>query len=218
MRAAISRLRERPADAGVTIVELLVAMGIFSVVIAVFMGAVVTMSNSTVRSQVVSDTASQLRTVFQRLDKEVRYASDINTPGTVNGRIYVEYLVPASTATGAPLCVQWRYVTATRELQRRTASPGVPSSATGWATMVTDLRNDLSVPGQQPFVVTRAGNHGSIVYLRQTLDVYLDAGLGAAGSGEGGQLDVRLVARNSSTASNTNNGSAVCAASGLDRS
>lgn len=208
----IGKLRERARDErGVTIVELLVSMGIFVMVLVVFLAAVVTMSRTAVRTQATGDSASQLRTVFQRLDKEVRYASAINPPGETAGNFYVEYHLPATVGTGAAQCVQWRYMVSTRELQRRTWTPGVASSVTGWQTMVTDLRNDLSEASQLPFVFHRAGPVGNKVFLRQGLTVRLDAGMGQAGDPGGSQLNVFMVARNSSTASEGNTGTArVC--------
>lgn len=202
----ILRQRLRNEDRGVTIVELIVSMGIFVMVLVVFLAAMVTMSRQAVRTQAVGDSASQLRTVFQRLDKEVRYASAINAPGHSDGDIYVEYLVPESTGAGEELCVQWRYLVAAKELQRRTWTLGDADSASGWQTMVTGLRNDLSDPAQQPFVFHRAGPVGSVIYLRQGLTVRLDAGMGEAGDPAGSQLHVFMVARNSSTASETNAG------------
>lgn len=205
-------------DSGMTLTELIVAMGIFTMVLVVSLAAVVTMSQTTVRAQVTSDTTSQIRTVFQRFDKELRYASEINSPGASSGDYYVEYLVPATVADSDSMCVQWRYETDADELQRRTWEPGVPEGVSGWATMVTGLRNDLSDADQRPFVVHDAGPDGTKVFTRQKLDIYLDAGLGDAGDGRGGQLKVTFVALNSSVASETNSGAdTVCLEGAVQR-
>jgi prepilin-type N-terminal cleavage/methylation domain-containing protein len=207
LRSRLNRLAEdRRDDRGVTLVELLVAMGIFSIVLVVFLAATGVMARSTVRNQVVSDTASQLRTAFQRFDKEVRYAHDINAPGTSNGNIYVEYWVPASATKGENLCVQWRYNKSTKELQRRTWTQGNAASVTQWITMVTRLRNDLSSSSEQPFTFQRAGTVAGKAYLHQRLHIYLDAGLGSIADDGGSQLDVSFVAQNSSPSSVTNSG------------
>jgi len=219
LRRAASGDDRRGDDRGLTVVELVVSMGIFAAVIVVFMSAVASMSTTTVRTQVASDATSALRTVYQRLDKEVRFASEINPPATVGGDYYVEYLVPESTGTGDPLCVQWRVDSSEAELQRRTWTPGDASSVSGWSTMVTDLRNDLSDPDQEPFVRHAAGIDGGVVYLRQSLAVYLDTGLGEERDSEGGQLDVTFVANNTSTSSVTNGstGDTVCLVGGVQR-
>lgn len=202
-----------------TLVELIVAMGILMVLLVISMAAIMSMTRNTVRAQAVTNAADQLRVTFQQLDKEVRYASDINDPGSSSSAIYVEYLVAANAATGDAQCVQWRYVTDSGELQRRTWAPGstTPSS---WSTAVTRLRNDLTKPDQQPFVFVRAGNHDGKVYTSQQLKVFLDTGLGDARDVRGGQLDVTLVALNSSTASTTNGPAgtgSVCTTGGIGR-
>jgi len=212
------RSRLRHEDRGVSVVELIVSMGIFVMVLVVFLAAVVTMSRATSRTQATGDSASQLRTVFQRLDKEVRYASAINPPAQTSGNFYVEYLVPATVATGESLCVQWRFMASDRELQRRTWTPGNAASVSEWQTMVTDLRNDLTETTQLPFVFHRAGPVGSKVFLRQGLTVRLDAGLGQAGDPGGSQLNVFMVARNSSTSSVGNTGTdRVCLVGAVQR-
>ena len=219
LRKRLERMaRRRDDDSGMSIVELITAMGIFTFVLVVFLAATANMARSTGRNQVVSDTSTQLRTVFQRLDKEVRYASDINMPGSAGGDIYLEYWVPANAASGESMCVQWRYDTSENRLQRRTWEQGDPSTVTSWTTMVTRLRNDLTSTAEQPFVVRLAGPSGGKVYLHQRLEVYLDAGLGPGMKNAGSELDVSFVAQNSSTASVTNNGtSKVCLAGGVGR-
>ncbi|WP_084037789.1 hypothetical protein [Demequina sp. NBRC 110053] len=206
-------------DEGFSVIELVVTMGIFTTVLVVFLAAVVSMSQTTARAQATSDSASDIRTVFQRLDKEVRYASEINAPGTAGGDVYVEYLVPATVATSEELCVQWRLETDAMELQRRTWPPADPDAVTGWATMVTNLRNDLTDPAQAPFIRHSAGTTADgKVYTKQRLDVYLDAGMGEAREGGGSQLDVTFVALNTSVNSETNaSADRVCLAGGVQR-
>lgn len=209
MPTRLARLRavDPRGDRGTSLVELLISMAIFSIVLVVFMGAVATMAKSTVKSEARSDSADQLRNVFLRMDKEVRYASDINTPATANGAVYLEYWVPASAGTGESICVQWRYVIDTDELQRRTWDQGDPDSVGNWITMATRLRNNLASANQQPFTVHRAGTFDGKTYLHQRLDVYLSSGMGTDDDSRGSQLDVRFVAQNSSTGSVTNGGS-----------
>lgn len=214
-----ARLRKTGSDQGMTLVELIISMAIFSVVLVVFLGALSVMARNTVKSAATADSADQLRNVFQRLDKEVRYASDINTPATSNGSIYIEYWVPASAGNGESTCVQWRYVKAKDELQRRTWIQGDPDSVSKWLTLATRLRNDLTDSSQQPFTIHRAGTFGGKTYLHQRLDIYLSSGLGTEDDdARGSQLDVSFVAQNSSTASVTNGGSTnVCLTGSVGR-
>ncbi len=180
-----------------TLVELIVAMGIFTVVIAVFMSGVVVMTKDTARAQSVADAGDEVRRVFQRLDKEVRYASAINMPGTgTSGAYYVEYLMTAVEAGTQPTCIQWRYVPSSGTVQRRSwanVTAGVAPSA--WSTLASRVRNKL--PAERPFVFTKAGS----VNTNQQLRVFLDVG---PGTNKGAQLDSQFVARNTDTSTTTN--------------
>ncbi|PFG35645.1 hypothetical protein ATL41_0340 [Flavimobilis soli] len=185
-------------DSGVTLTELLVALGVFTAVIAVFMAGVVTMTKNTARAVSVSDTGSVVRTVFQRMDKEVRYASSINRPGKgPSGAYYVEYLIQVVEGGKPQRCIQWR-VTADRKLQRREATGPSGSGATGWYTFSDGVRNDLNVPAQLPFRFSPADN----VYANQRLKVVLEVAPNASQTGSG--LETEFVARNTSSSSTTN--------------
>lgn len=182
-----------------TLVELIVAMGIFTVIIAVFMAGVVVMTRDTARAQAVSDAGTEVQGIFQRFDRDVRYASAINLPwfgsGAGAGSYYVEYLVSAVEGGTAPQCTQWRYVPGTGGkngvLQRRSWPDGsVPSPLPAWRTEASNVRNDLTQPAQRPFQMS--------VTLKQQLRVVLDVGPGPAGAQarKGAGLDAFFVARN----------------------
>lgn len=186
-------------DSGVTLVELIVALGVFTAVIAVFMAGVVTMTKNTARAVSVSDSGSVVRTVFQRFDKEVRYASSINRPGKgPSGAYYVEYLIQVVEGGTPERCIQWR-VSAAGELQRREAPGPGGGGAGGWTTTFSeDVRNDLNVPAQVPFKFSPADN----VYANQRLSVNLDIRPSTKHAGAG--LETEFVARNTSSTSTTN--------------
>lgn len=211
IKARTGKLRGAQGEEGMTLVELIVAMGILTIMLTVSMAAITTMTQDAVRSKSVTDAADQLRVTFQQMDKEIRYASAINAPASTGTGYYVEYLVEANAASGAEQCVQWRYVTASGELQRRTATPGGTPSE--WRTTVTKLRNDLTVAAQRPFTLAKAGVSGDKVFTKQQLAVYLDTGMGTAKDPRGGQLNVQLVALNSSTSSPDT----VCLTGGMNR-
>lgn len=202
MNRLVARVRRSGDDAGMTLTELIVSMGIFSVIVVIFMAGVVTMTKDTARAQVVGDSGDVALKIFQRLDKEVRYSSAINAggAGSTPNTYYVEYLITAVDAGTQPRCVQWRYSSATRTLARRTWPNVASPTATAWLTMAKNMRNDLSVPAQRPFVFMPADT----THLNQRLAVHLDLGKGAAGSNGGAALDSVFVARNTSTATQSN--------------
>ena len=189
-----------------TLVELIVSMGIFVIVIAVFMSGLVVMTHNTARAQSVADSGDGVRMAFQRFDKEVRYAAAINQPGFgTDGAYYVEYLTTAVAAGTPPKCTQWRVVSATRVLQRRTWNNTNPANPSAWLTVADNVRNDLSDAGQLPFQFTPAG----VVRLSQSLRVFLDVGNGPPGPDalKGAQLDAEFVARNTDGTTPTNSAS-----------
>lgn len=126
MRAALRQARGDERDSGITTVELIVAMGIFVTVIAIFMSGVVMMTNNAVRSTVTVNAGDSARLVIQRFDKQVRYADAINLPGAGTlGRQYIEFRTPATVAkSGVTTCTQWRWDPTTKLMEMRSWADG----------------------------------------------------------------------------------------------
>lgn len=204
MRVIRAAGRREDREAGVSLMELVVAMGIFTIVIAVFMGGLLTMTRGAVRAQDVTDSGDALRKTFQTMDKQIRYASSINFPGVgASGSHYVEFLTTAVPDGGDPLCTQWRFDPTARTLEFRTWRDVPASTRSGWHNIASDVRNELSGAGAvPPFVLLPAGSSTT----RQRLDVNVDIGRGAAGADEviGADVGTAFVARNSSDASPSN--------------
>jgi type II secretory pathway pseudopilin PulG len=78
-------------DAGLTMVEVLVTMGLMGVVMVVFTAAILQAYRANMKTESMSIVQSQLQTAFQRFDRELRYASWIAQPGQVNNAWYVEW-------------------------------------------------------------------------------------------------------------------------------
>lgn len=196
--AARRRRDDRADDSGLTLVELIVSMGIFTVLLSMFMAGVVIMTRDTTRAVGVSNAGDSTRKVFQRLDKEIRYASSINRPGVgaTPGTYYVEYIQTAVDAGLKPKCTQWRYTASTHKLEVRTWRV-TPAVATAWHLEATNVRNDLAVASSLPFQFSPADS----ISLRQQLRVYLTVG---SGTKPGAELDSVFVARNSSASSPSN--------------
>src|SRR5690349_12465825 len=91
-------------DSGFTLVEMIVAMGIFAMLLAIFATAVQSFSKSTVRALRTSDQTTQARVVFDLFDKQVRAASAISIPALSGVDWYVEYLDETGAAS---TCTQW---------------------------------------------------------------------------------------------------------------
>lgn len=192
-------------DAGVTLVETLVAMGIFSVVMSIFMAAVISMVGSTGRVNNTADASDGVRAAFLRLDRQVRYADALNQPVlSASGNWYVEFRT-SQRANGQPtLCTQWRYDPAARVLQYRTWNDGSTPTST-FRTVTTRVRPVAA--GASPFTVQKA----SADYLNQKLTVVVASGAGAGPSAGRASMQTSFVARNSSLSSPSNTtGTSVC--------
>jgi Tfp pilus assembly protein PilE len=150
MIGRLTRIRKQASDeAGTSLIELVVVMGIFLMIAGIVTFSVVQMMSQTRRETGQSDNLDNARKIIQSLDQSVRYANDITTPATaVDGNSYVEW---RSGNTGQQqTCNQWRYVPATKLVQARHWLPplaGVGASvATAWATEATGV----SLVGTQP--------------------------------------------------------------------
>jgi prepilin-type N-terminal cleavage/methylation domain-containing protein len=198
--AARARPRPGAADAGFTLVEYTVAMVIFTVVIAITAGGVALMARDVVKTTNLSTSTDQIRLAFGRLDRQVRYASEINFPVSVGGgtRWYVEFLAP--NFDGVPTCHQWRLDTATDKLQER-SWPGppaaAPATAPAWTTVASNMANDPVT--DPPFTLVPA----DVDTPRQGLVIELIARK-AARDTSSVTMQTSLYARNSSTQSASN--------------
>ena len=195
----------RPADdAGFTLLELIVAIGLFSVFVAIFITSVTGLAAAVTKTKVTSESASTNQVVIGMLSRQVPYAEAINRPGpgladpTMR---YIEFQQPRSaTADLLRACIQWRYVPDEQILQSRTWSLTAGGSAintTGWATRATDVI-DLGAL-TTPFAMLPADPGAGL--FRQQLVVTLASGVSGT---EVTSTATRLVARNSSASSVTN--------------
>ncbi len=180
-------------DRGVTLIEVVTAMSIMSILMVIFTGGILEVYRFANRSEAAAAASTQLNIAFMRLDKEVRYASGISTPGTVGVDHYVEYLI---TNTGTPVCVELRLDVADRQLQRRTWVQGSPpGSLTAWTPLTS------GVSGDQPFTTRPAD--ATFSYQRLTVTLTADAGSGSTARATEGS--VTFTALNTSFESSTAN-------------
>jgi len=183
-------------DSGYTLAEAVVTM----VITAVFMGisttSILSLYSSTNRAQAVADSQQQLGIAFGRLDRQIRYASGVSTPGTVDGATYVEFL---STYTGAPVCTQLRFRPSTGQLQERTWTQGTGAVApSGWQQLAS------GVSATTPFQFFNA----DATYNFQRLEVSLTATSGGAAAPMSRQFRATFTALNTSL---TTQSSTACA-------
>jgi prepilin-type N-terminal cleavage/methylation domain-containing protein len=187
---------ESERDSGYTLIELLVAMGIFTVVLTIIMGGVVVMVNDLRKTSNQTDASDQVRAAILRMNKTVPYADAISAPVLSGSDWYVSF---STTASGQDNCQAYRLLGATDVLQHRKVD-NKTGSDTGWDTIATNIMNDPTT--QQPFKRTVA--NGSTINAQQLeVDLFASKGTRSTGTAE---TDVTFVARNSGV----NSASAVC--------
>jgi prepilin-type N-terminal cleavage/methylation domain-containing protein len=138
--------RDGAAD-GFTMVELMVSIILLAVISATFLAATNSIYAGIHKQQGITDAADGNRRAFELLDKQVRYASAINTPGTgSDGNFYIEYMWSQSTGSlDAVTCSQWRLNPTTDLLQYRSwASGSTPSPTPSWTTVDTGVTNSTT--------------------------------------------------------------------------
>ncbi len=191
------RLRAvRRADDGLTIVELVIAMSIFTIVLIIFFGALISMSQTTSQAQQRVDASNAVRAAFTTMDRQVRYASSINRPvESGSGKWYVEFELTELPDDQDPLCYQWQFDDDAGTISYRTWREDGVSSVSDWVGVAWDVG---STDGGSPFTFVAAGDGR----LRQTLSIRLNV---LSTSGEQlTELSTEFVARNSSSGSDTN--------------
>jgi prepilin-type N-terminal cleavage/methylation domain-containing protein len=90
----------RADDSGLSLIEIMVTMGIMSVLMVIFTTAILQVYRTSAATESLSAAQSQLQIAFQRFDRELRYASWIAQPGKVGTTWYVEFAAADATKCG----------------------------------------------------------------------------------------------------------------------
>lgn len=187
-------LSRRRDDRGLTMVELLVAMGIFSAAVALAFSAVITIVQMSGEAQRSADAAAELRIAIAQIDRQVRSGNVLFSPanetttgctavGTFAGtcmRIYTQ-------SNGDHRCVQWQVVADTSAgatpdtyvLRSRSWDPDWASgtgSVSAWGVVARDLHYEAGVT-EAPFTLSAALDVGTPVtaYGERMLVLHLES-------------------------------------------
>ncbi len=172
--------RGRADDAGLGLVEVVVAMAAFSVVLAVFVRAVGIMTSTTARVRTTADAVTDARAATDLLERQLTPASATNTAVAVAGTWYLEFATDAVSAGTDRRCTQWRYRAAAGLLQYRTWST-VTLAPTDWTTVSDVVVNDPVT--QPPFTVLPSD--GSFTLPRVAVDLRLQGPGGSVVQAQG---------------------------------
>jgi type II secretory pathway pseudopilin PulG len=193
------RLLRDGGERGTSLIELIVGMMIMSVCGAIFLGSAVTLSRVTAKTQSVTSSASQTNLAYLSLDKTVRYASAIATPGkSSTGRWYVEFR--STTIDGTEECTQLRLDNATKQLEQRTwDADTTPVTPAVFRQISTGFTNGTVAVGAatQPFVLKPDPAVPEPTANHQRLIVTLVSAAGTSGTSSASESTFTLTALNS---------------------
>jgi type II secretory pathway component PulJ len=163
-------MRTRPDDdAGFTLIDMMVAMTLMTIVMAVFTGAIVRMYRVANNVDAKSVAQASINVAMQRLDREVRYAKGISTPYLVNNNQYVDMLsIQRVGANTVQQCIQVRVVSGVLA-QRTWTFQASPLNLSAWVPLANGLtsatpftyRPPNDSVGYQQLTVALASGSGS---------------------------------------------------------
>lgn len=115
-------------------------MLLLTIVMGIVTTAIIAMFHGVRKTQGEADAVDANRNLVERFDKDARFANAITKPGpgVTAGTTYVEW---RTGNLGAPqTCTQWRYVSATQQIQSRSWTEGSRSSTlTSWKTEIVGV-------------------------------------------------------------------------------
>jgi hypothetical protein len=154
-RGGPHRHRVPGGDAGRTLAEVVVGMALMGFCTLIFTPAVVHVFDWTGRAEAVGTAQSRMRVVLQRLDREIRYASEITEARQVGGDWYVEYR--GDGPVGAAGCTRLR-LSADGQLQKLSWTEEHFDAARPWTPLASGIAPPQAVtapstaqPSAQPF-------------------------------------------------------------------
>jgi prepilin-type N-terminal cleavage/methylation domain-containing protein len=195
-------------EAGMTLTEVMVGMVIMTIFGSIFTTSIVSMFSSSNKVQAAENSSAQLNTAFDRLDKQVRYASFIEPVQAVSLPTVAFQTYKAATGNTACTLLTIRAVGATMQLAERTwdvaDGSATPTNPSGWAQLA------LGVTANSTFTVgSPTATSGTVV---QQLKLHLQATDGNGQAMTSSYSDITFSALNSAAAVSSPPAS-VCASS-----
>src|SRR5687768_13548070 len=91
-----------------SLVELLISMGIFSIVLSVFFAVLFSVQQGVARSTSRSLTNDNARIALQQIDREVRSGNVFYDPSAQQGLVLRVYTQTNAPSRGGHRCIEWR--------------------------------------------------------------------------------------------------------------
>lgn len=171
------QVRHRRDDEGLTLVELLISMTIFSIVIALTYALLINVQRQTSDTVARADSTGDARVALAQIDRQVRSGNVLYSPSLelIPGAAGSDQCQPSTDATrpnagtcmrvytqanGLQKCIQWQVQPALRILRVRSWSPtwSTDGQVSGWGVVA---RNVTNTPGTPAFALASGGQYGS---------------------------------------------------------
>ena len=137
-----------PGDQGFSLIDLIVATSIMAVIMVMVTGGIIEVYSDVNKSDGISTARDQIGNSFRRLDKELRYATWVATPGQVNGAWYLEF----ATNTNCQQLVFQNGVLTKLTWVLPSTTPGTPQViASDLAQTGTTAPFTVYLPGNRPY-------------------------------------------------------------------
>lgn len=153
-------------DQGVTLVELLISMTIFSVVLGIVYGILISVQKQTADTVRRADSVDQARIALSELDRQVRSGNVLYNPIfevlPMSMRVYTQ-------ANGAQRCVQWQIDAATKVLRTRSWTTTWQTDGTPAPEWKITARNVVNKTTDSPLPFALQGS--TTVYGSRLVDV-----------------------------------------------
>jgi len=149
--------RPEPGDQGFTLIDIIVATSIMAVIMVIVTGGILEVYSDVNKTDGISTARDQVGNSFRRLDKELRYATWVATPGQVNGAWYLEWATPVNCQqlvfqNGVLTKLVWTLPGVT---------PGSPQTiASDLAQTGTTPPFTVYAPGNKPYASASPGTSG----------------------------------------------------------
>jgi prepilin-type N-terminal cleavage/methylation domain-containing protein len=188
-------------EAGMTLVELVVAMGILSIVLTVFLTTFVAVQRAATTEDLQSQNNNNTRLALENMDRLVRSgnvlydpASPSANPNTSDCAAYQCFLVytQANGTTAQPsTCVEWKVTNGGLETRSWVPAPAA-FSPTAWRVVASGVLNQLVSPSLRTFQIDSDPMKGG-----RTIDVVFLVGVGGS-SKSTSRVEGSLTGRNTS--------------------
>lgn len=154
-------------DEGFSLIEVIVATSVMAVIMVMVTGAVLEIYSDVNRTDGIATARDQIGNSFRRLDKELRYATWVATPGQVGTGWYLEFATPTN-------CQQLVFKNGVLTKAAWTlpgTTPGTPTTiATDLAQTGSTAPFTVYAPGDRPYASAspNVSGVGSVYELEHT--------------------------------------------------